>query len=47
MKISMYELLGLIRDGKAPKKIKVTGNIYDFDECFDFYFTKKRIAVLV
>lgn len=25
MKITMYELLGLIKDGKAPKKIRVLG----------------------
>lgn len=28
MKITIYELLGLIKDGKAPKKIKYRGNIY-------------------
>ena len=28
MKITMYELLGLIKDGKAPKKIKYNGDIY-------------------
>lgn len=31
MKISIYELLGLIKTGKAPKKIKVTDTIYEFD----------------
>lgn len=38
MKITMYELLGLVKDGKAPKKIKF-GNIeleYD-EECEDYY----------
>ena len=30
MKITMYELLGLIKDGKAPKKIKFCGNIYEW-----------------
>ena len=39
MKITIYELLGLIKDGKAPKKIKVTGNIYEFDESYDMYYT--------
>lgn len=29
MKITMYELLGLIKDRKAPKKIKFCGNIYE------------------
>ena len=42
MKITIYELLGLIKDGKAPKKIKVTGNIYEYDEEFEFYYTKRE-----
>ena len=41
MKITIYELLGLIKDGKAPKKIKVTGNIYEYDEELGFYYTKR------
>ena len=40
MKITIYELLGLIKEGKAPKKIKVTGRIYEYDESYDFYYTK-------
>ena len=28
MKITIYELLGLIKDGKAPKKIKHCGAVY-------------------
>ena len=40
--ITLYELLGLIKDKKAPKKIKVTGNVYDFDEGYDFYYTKSK-----
>lgn len=28
MKITIYELLGLMKDGKAPKKIKYDGDIY-------------------
>ena len=31
MKITLYELLGLIKDGKAPKKIKYKNNIYEYD----------------
>ncbi|MBQ9023838.1 MAG: hypothetical protein IJ105_01300 [Bacilli bacterium] len=42
MKITVYELLGLIKDGKAPNKIKVTGTIYEYDEEFGFYFTKTK-----
>lgn len=38
MKITIYELLGLVKDGKAPKKIKY-GNIeLEYDEgCVDYY----------
>lgn len=32
MKITIYELLGLIKDGKAPKKIKYMGNIYVYNQ---------------
>ena len=32
MKITIYELLGLIKEGKAPKKIKGGNNIYIYDE---------------
>ena len=38
MKITMYELLGLIKDGKAPKKIKY-GNIeLEYDEGYEDYY---------
>lgn len=40
--ITIYELLGLVKDGKAPKKIKVTGNIYEYDEEFKFYLTQTK-----
>lgn len=29
MKITIYELLGLVKDGKAPKKIKFRNEIYE------------------
>lgn len=32
MKITIYELLGLVKDGKAPKKIKYKNNIFYFDK---------------
>lgn len=35
MKITMYELLGLIKDGKAPKKIKIVSNNYNKEFYFD------------
>lgn len=28
--ITIYELVGLIKEGKAPKKIKYENNIYEF-----------------
>lgn len=32
MKITMYELLGLVKDGTAPLKFKVNNEIYEYDE---------------
>lgn len=32
MTITIYELLGLVKDGKAPKKIKYDETIYIFDK---------------
>jgi len=32
MKITIFELLGMIKDGKAPKKIKYLGKIYDYED---------------
>jgi hypothetical protein len=40
MKITMYELLGLLKDCKAPKKIKIDNIIYELDEEANMYFTK-------
>lgn len=42
MKITIYELLGLIKDGKAPKIIKFCGNVYEWDKEIKFYLTQKR-----
>lgn len=30
--ITIYELLGLIKDGKAPKKIMYNDNVYEFND---------------
>ena len=39
MKITFYELLGLVKDGKAPKKIKF-GNIeLEYDEKDEDYYS--------
>lgn len=32
MKVTIYDLLGLIKDGKAPKTIRYNGNIYYSNE---------------
>lgn len=38
MKITMYELLGLVKDGKAPKKIKYGNVKLKYNEgCEDYY----------
>ena len=37
--ITIYKLLGLIKDGKAPKKIRIFEDlIYNFDENNNFYY---------
>lgn len=38
MKITMYELLGQVKDGKAPKKIRYDDTIYEYSEVDDFYY---------
>jgi len=38
MKITMYELLGLVKDGKAPKKIKYVNSIWEYDKETKDYF---------
>ena len=41
-KITLYELLGLIKDGQAPKRIKVAGDVYEYDDEFDIYMCDKK-----
>lgn len=38
MKITMYELLGMVKDGKAPKTIKSEGHYYNYDELEKDYY---------
>ena len=38
--ISIYELLGLIKQGKQPNKIKYCGNVYEWEE--EWYLTKEK-----
>lgn len=38
MKITIYELLGLVKDGKAPRKINYNYTTYEYDEDNCFYY---------
>ena len=42
MKIDIYTLLGLVKDGEAPKKIKYDGDVYvlESDGIFEFFAYK-------
>ncbi len=35
--ITIYELLGLIKDNKAPERIKYEDKIYEYDRCLHSY----------
>ena len=44
MKITIYDLLGMIKDGEAPNKIKYKNKIYqwkEYDVCYGKIMTKK------
>lgn len=43
MKITMYELLGMIKDGKAPNKIKYDNMIWEYDG--DYYSSKNNVIL--
>lgn len=43
MKITIYELLGLIKDGKAPKKIKYEYLIYELTPERNNYYCKNEM----
>lgn len=43
MKITMYELLGLVKDGKAPKKIKYEYSIYELTPEKNDYYCKNEM----
>lgn len=38
MKITIYELIGLVKDGKAPKKIKYDNIEFEYDEEIEDYY---------
>ena len=44
MKITIYELLGLIKDGKAPSKIKYENSIYELSPEDDDYFSEDKMG---
>ena len=43
MKITVYELLGLVKDGKAPKKIKYEYLIYELTSERNDYYCKNEM----
>ena len=43
MKITMYELLELVKDGKAPEKIKYEYSIYELTPEKDNYYCKNEM----
>ena len=43
MKITIYELLGLIKDGKAPAKIKYVNSIYELSPEDDDYYSEDKM----
>ena len=43
MKITIYELLGMVKDGKAPKEIKYDGMIWEYDG--DYYSTRNNLIL--
>lgn len=48
MKLTLYELLGLIKDNKTPKKIRCNGNDYEFsiiDGDIDYIAIDKETGV--
>lgn len=44
--ITMYELLGLVKDGKAPKKVKYQGEILYFDDETKNYYNDEGMHSL-
>lgn len=43
MKITIYELLGLIKDGKAPKKIYFNCRVYELDD-YNHYMNECKVG---
>lgn len=47
MKTTIYELLGMIKDGKAPKKIMFDDYIYQFDNNYENYVRDDGIGTSI
>ena len=43
--ITIYELLGLIKDGKAPKLVKYDNYIWKYKKQFDDYFNDEEYLI--
>ncbi len=43
--ITIYELLGLIKDGKAPKLVKYDNYIWEYKKQFDDYFNDEEYLI--
>ena len=43
--ISVYELLGLVKDGKAPKLVKYYNYIWEYKKQFDDYFNDEEYLI--
>ena len=40
--IKIIDLLNKIANGEAPRRIKVTGRIYEYDDSYEMYYTKEK-----
>lgn len=47
MKITIYELIGLIKDGKAPKEIKYEDEIWEYSKMSEEYYSCKNGRILL
>ena len=45
MKTTIYELLGMIKDGNTPKKIKYDNRVYTFDDTKDNYYENETCSI--
>ena len=43
--VTVYELLGLIKDGKAPKLVKYDNRVWQYKEQFDDYFNGEEYLI--